>query len=105
MIQILLKSILIGCSVFIFAIVADITFHTQVIINDAQARLGRPLSPGSVAGVARRTTRRAIRRTTVYVITLPPSCTTIVIEGTTLHLCGTTYYQASSGKYYVVEVD
>jgi hypothetical protein len=29
-------------------------------INDAQARVGRPLTPVSVAGVARRTTRRAV---------------------------------------------
>ena len=27
-------------------------------INDAAARVGRPATPGSVAGVARRTTRR-----------------------------------------------
>jgi len=105
MIHVLLKSLLIGCSVFMFTIVADITFHKQVLIKDAQARVGRPLTPGSVAGVARRTTRRAIRRTTVYVAALPPSCTTVIIEGTTLHHCGTTYYQASGGKYYVVEID
>lgn len=105
MIQILLKPILIGCSVFMFGIIADVTLHTQIFVKDAQARVGRPLSPGSVAGVARRTTRRAIHRTTIYVVTLPPSCTTVIIEGTTLHLCGTTYYQVSSGKYYVVEVD
>jgi hypothetical protein len=29
------------------------------LIAQADARVGRPLSPGSVAGVARRTTRRA----------------------------------------------
>jgi hypothetical protein len=39
----------------------------QLIINgspmsDAHARIGRPLTPLSYAGVARRTTRRAIRR-------------------------------------------
>ena len=31
----------------------------------AQARVGRPATPGSVAGVARRTTRRTVRRTVV----------------------------------------
>lgn len=31
-------------------------------INSAQARVGRPLTPVSVAGVARRTTRRTVRR-------------------------------------------
>lgn len=29
-------------------------------VVDAQARVGRPATPGSVAGVARRTTRRAV---------------------------------------------
>jgi hypothetical protein len=31
-------------------------------VTPAQAVIGRPLTPGSVAGVARRTTRRAYRR-------------------------------------------
>ena len=30
--------------------------------DSAYARVGRPATPGSVAGVARRTTRRAVRR-------------------------------------------
>jgi hypothetical protein len=38
------------------------------------------------------------------VATLPPSCTVIVIEGTSLHQCGTTYYQASGTQYVVVNV-
>src|SRR6476659_8950567 len=32
------------------------------VISQAQARIGRPLTPGSVAGVARRSTRRTVRR-------------------------------------------
>lgn len=31
-------------------------------VQDVQARVGRPLTPVSVAGVARRTTRRTVRR-------------------------------------------
>lgn len=31
-------------------------------IDTAEARVGRPATPGSVAGVARRTTRRTVRR-------------------------------------------
>jgi hypothetical protein len=31
-------------------------------VDSAQAVVGRPATPGSVAGVARRTTRRAVRR-------------------------------------------
>lgn len=78
---------------------------TVSLVKEAQAVVGRPLTPVSVAGVARRTTRRTIYRTTVYVATLPPSCTVIVIEGTTLHQCGGTYYQASGTQYVVVNVD
>jgi hypothetical protein len=63
------------------------------------------MTPGSVAGVARRTTRRTIRRTSVYVAALPTGCTTVVIEGTTLHQCGATYYQSDNNQYVVVEVD
>jgi hypothetical protein len=75
------------------------------LISSAEARVGRPLTPVSVAGVARRTTRRMIRRTSVYVATLPPACTTIVIEDTTLLECGGTYYQAEGTQYVVVNVE
>lgn len=33
----------------------------SVTLDTAEARVGRPATPGSVAGVARRTTRRAVR--------------------------------------------
>jgi len=74
-------------------------------VQDAGAVVGRPATPVSVAGVSRRTTRRVIRRTTIYVVSLPPSCTVVVIEGTQLHLCGGTYYQQSGTQYVVVTVD
>ena len=75
------------------------------VCSSAEARVGRPLTPVSVAGVARRTTRRMIVATSVHVATLPPSgCTTIVIEGTTLQQCGGTYYQASGTQYVIVNV-
>ena len=74
------------------------------LMNEAHAVVGRPLTPVSVAGVARRTTRRAIYATSVYVATLPPQCKVVVIEGTQLHQCGTTYYQASGTQYVVVNV-
>jgi hypothetical protein len=62
------------------------------------------MTPVSVAGVARRTTRRTIVATPAYVAALPPACTVVVIEGTTLHQCGATYYQASGSQYVVVNV-
>jgi hypothetical protein len=76
----------------------------RLVLNDADARIGRPLTPMSVAGVARRTTRRAIILSGTYVAALPPACTTIVIEGTMLHQCGGTYYQPSGSQYVVVNV-
>lgn len=74
------------------------------LIKEAHAIVGRPVSPVSVAGVARRTTRRMIYRTTIYVATLPPSCTVVVVEGASLHMCGSTYYQAHGNQYVVVNV-
>jgi hypothetical protein len=75
------------------------------LVMEAEARVGRPLTPVSVAGVARRTTRRVIRRSTIYVASLPTACTVVVIEGAKLHQCGKTYYQPSGSQYVVVYVD
>jgi hypothetical protein len=75
-----------------------------VLVGEAQAIVGRPMTPVSAAGVARRTTRRMIVATSVTVAALPPACTVVVIEGTTLHQCGTTYYQPSGTQYVVVNV-
>jgi len=85
-------------------VVADMATD-GLIITDAQAVIGRPATPASAAGVARRTTRRVIRRTTVYVATLPVGCQTVVVEGMTLSQCGSTYYQASGSQYVVVVID
>ena len=98
-------TILVGCSLLTLFPLVDFNIPGGVFVGEAQAVIGRPASPGSVAGVARRTTRRTIRRTSRHVATLPKGCTTVVIEGTTLHHCGGTYYQASGGKYVVVHVD
>ncbi|WP_292416830.1 hypothetical protein [Mesorhizobium sp.] len=73
-------------------------------VGDAQAKVGRPLTPGSVAGVARRTTRRTIRRSTIYVARLPAACVKTSINGTVLWHCGSTYYQPYGGRYVVVHV-
>jgi hypothetical protein len=77
----------------------------QRLVPTAEAIVGRPLTPVSVAGVARRTTRRVIRRSTIYVMTLPQPCTTMVIEGTVLQQCGGSYYQPYNNQYVVVYVD
>jgi len=74
------------------------------LVREAHAIVGRPMTPVSYAGVARRTTRRMIYATNVYVATLPPACTVVVIEGTTLQQCGGTYYQPYGNQYVVVNV-
>jgi len=78
---------------------------TQPLVPTVEARVGRPLTPVSVVGVSRRTTRRVIRRSTIYRATLPSGCSTVVIEGATLHQCGGTYYQPYNNQYVVVYVD
>ena len=47
-------------------------------IVNAQARVGRPLTPVSVAGVARRTTRRQIYGAPVVVA---PACVRVYVNG------------------------
>jgi len=73
--------------------------------SEAQARVGRPLTPGSVAGVARRTTRRVVRRSSIYVAALPAGCAVVGIDGVSYWRCGGTYYAASGGRYVVVYID
>jgi hypothetical protein len=73
--------------------------------SPAEARIGRPLTPGSVAGVARRTTRRVVRRSAIYVASLPRGCATVAISGASYYQCGATYYQSYGGRYVVVYID
>ena len=70
-------------------------------VNDAVARVGRPATPGSVAGVARRTTRRTIRRG-AYVARVPKGCPYGAYYGYNLYYCGGTYYQKSGSGYVIV---
>ena len=91
-----------------FAVIAaDMSGFTPLpsFVGEAQARVGRPLTPGSFAGVARRTTRRTIARSTVFVNTLPPACVRTTVAGVRVWRCGATYDQAYDGRYVVVVVD
>ena len=99
------RTMAIGCSLLAAGFLVDGGFQSGIFVSEAQARIGRPATPGSVAGVARRTTRRRIRRTTIYVATLPRGCTTVNIDGTVLSQCGGTYYQSHNGQYVVVKVE
>lgn len=100
-----IRNIVLGCCVMAAGLLMDAPLPGVTTVNDAEARIGRPLTPGSVAGVARRTTRRTIRRSTIYRSTLPAGCSTVVISGASCYQCGTTYYQAHGSQYVVVYVD
>lgn len=86
------------------------------VVSNAEAIVGRPATPLSYAGVARRTTYRAATvavastPTTVVVASapatatlavgsvvtvLPPGCETAVIGDVTYQKCGNVYYQAA----------
>ena len=73
-------------------------------VKEAYAVVGRPATAGSWAGVARRTARRVIIMTSIYVASLPPNCTVVVVENVSLHQCGSTYYQPYGNQYVVVNV-
>jgi hypothetical protein len=53
-----------AAAVFAFGTLGSVTWSPNnglsLSVESAQARVGRPLTPVSVAGVARRTTRRAV---------------------------------------------
>ena len=57
-----------------------------LLIAPAQAIVGRPLTPVSVAGVARRTTRRTVVATTA-VVAATPKTTTVVVAAPTSADC------------------
>lgn len=54
----------------------------SVSIESAQARVGRPATPASVAGVARRTTRRAVvGGAAVGAAVVAPTCARVLVNG------------------------
>jgi hypothetical protein len=97
------KLIMVTTLVAVFAI----EIGPSAIINgefgpsSAEARIGRPLTPGSAAGVARRTTRRAFRRGAYYGA-LPRGCGRATVYGYSVWNCGGNYYQSSGSGYVIV---
>jgi len=78
----------------------------------AMARVGRPASPTSVAGVRRRTRRRTRRRVyrNMRVTSLPYGCaSTRVRRGVTYYYCGGIWYrpvyQGTTVVYVVDDID
>lgn len=101
----MLRALALVCCLMAAGLISDTLFDTRfVVTQEAEARVGRPLTPLSVAGVARRTTRRVIRRTAVYAPVLPRGCTAISIDGVTVQRCGTTYYQPYGSQWVVVTI-
>lgn len=94
-------------AIMLAVVAADLTGMVPITGTTGQAHAvaGRPWTPLSAAGVARRTTRRVVRRSTLYVAALPPACVRTRIEGVTVWRCGATYYQPYRGRYVVVYID
>ncbi len=74
------------------------------VFSQAEARIGRPLTPMSYAGVARRTARRTVRRTSVMLATLPPGCIYGPAYGAYYYNCNGTYYEQQNNTYVQVIV-
>jgi hypothetical protein len=82
--------------------------------EEVAAVIGRPLTPVSYAGVARRTARRTTYAAAAtapyyggggYVSTIPAGCTTVVTAGVSYRSCGGTmyrpYYNGTTVVYHV----
>jgi len=69
-------------------------------VRPAAAEIGRPLTPLSYAGVARRTTRRVVTRTATTIAVLSAGCLYGPYYGGYYYRCGS-YYYAKSGNVYV----
>ncbi len=94
------------------ALLAGVAAAVSLPAALASARVGNPASPGSVAGVRRRTRRRTRRRIVVgmTIASLPASgCSVVARGGVNYHYCGGVWYkptyQGSEVVYVVDEVD
>ena len=115
-----LRLILIFLFMLLPMLVIDFPLHDTpniFIVKDAEAIVGRPVTPGSVGGVRRRTRRRtaavvgtAATATAIAVgtrvHTLPAGCATVLKGSVTYHHCGGVYYRPyyeGNTLVYVVE--
>ena len=57
----MIRSIVILCGLLVAGTGFDGFSNTSILVKNAEAVVGRPLTPASVAGVSRRTTRRVIQ--------------------------------------------
>ncbi len=75
------------------------------VVGRAEARVGRPITPVSVAGTARRTSRRVARRTSYRINTLPAGCVYGPYYGGSYYNCGGTYFVKEGTVYIQVVFD
>jgi hypothetical protein len=79
--RVLLAAAVIVCGVT-FSIGSQEGGGVSLSVDSAQARVGRPLTPVSVAGVARRTTRRAVvGGAAVGAAVVAPACVRVLVNG------------------------
>jgi len=79
--QISVKRMLLAAAVVALGVAGTVDWSSNGLafsVERAQARVGRPLTPVSVAGVARRTTRRAVVGGAVVAA---PACVRVRVNG------------------------
>lgn len=77
----------------------------HVLSSPVQARPGHPLTPLSAAGVARRTARRVVRRTSVTYDALPSNCVFGSYFGGMYYNCSGIFFESIAGTYVQVTID
>ena len=84
--QIPVKRILLATAVVALGVAGTLDWSSNGVafsVERAQARVGRPLTPVSAAGVARRTTRRAVVGGAVVggAAVVAPACVRVLVNG------------------------
>jgi hypothetical protein len=84
--KITIKRTFLAAAALVFGMLVSIQWSsgtTSIGVESAQARVGRPLTPVSVAGVARRTTRRAVvGGAAVGAAAYGSGCVRVLVNGT-----------------------
>ena len=85
----------------------NVISHAHAQAQARRAVRHRPVyrAPVTARGVARRTTRRVIRRTALSVPVLPVGCAFVHINGIGYHHCGSLYYERVGGRYVKITVN
>ncbi len=105
MIKSIVKSTLIGGCLLSGLGLGQVVLQTPLLVADAHAAPRAAHRHHRHDTRARRTTRRVVRSTHVYVDRLPRGCTRVNIDGTRLHHCGRTYYRPHGKRYVVVVIE